>query len=379
LLIYLSLILLGAASYVILQTCLIISWRKLPLIYKPISTPRPLVSIVVAVRNEAEHIKACITSLFDQTYPRSNYEVIVVDNHSTDRTLSICHSLQTSYPLRVIDLSVTLPVYSAFKKEALTAGIGQAQGAIILTTDGDCVVPSTWIEVMTDRLAMDDAHFVTGPVLLQTGIGLLQSYQLLEIMSLMVATGGGIHSKLLLMSNGANMGFLKSSFEQISGYDKKVQAASGDDVFLMQKIASISPAKVAFIKSPAAIVQTGSVYGFQAFLRQRKRWASKATQYQHFSTKMSAVIVVFNSLLICLAATLAFLLAGPYLVIFLVHFVSKIAIDTWMIREGKFFFNKKSNWYQNLFAHLFNPVANVLILVLTLSSKKYLWKGRITR
>ncbi len=51
------------------------------------------ISVLVPARNEAANIAACLDSLFQQSYPTSLYEVIVIDDHSTDRTREIIHSL----------------------------------------------------------------------------------------------------------------------------------------------------------------------------------------------------------------------------------------------------------------------------------------------
>jgi hypothetical protein len=96
-------------------------------------------------------------------------------------------------------------------------------------------------------------------------------------------------------------------------------------------------------------------------------------------TKVTAVLVIFNSILICVGSILALLFGGAFLLIFLGHLTGKMAVDTWMMSEGKHFFDEKSKWYQDLFAHLFNPVANALIFGSAFISKKYLWKDRLTR
>ena len=54
-------------------------------------------SIVVAARNEAQNISACVQSLLNQQYPSHQYEVIVVDDHSTDGSLEAAHRLLAEY------------------------------------------------------------------------------------------------------------------------------------------------------------------------------------------------------------------------------------------------------------------------------------------
>jgi cellulose synthase/poly-beta-1,6-N-acetylglucosamine synthase-like glycosyltransferase len=105
-----------------------------PSLDDPIDLTMPLVSCLVAVKNEQEVIERCVDSLFASSYP--SFEVIVVNDGSTDATPLALRRLQHRHPhLRV----VTMPE-SVGKKRALTIGIEHAAGAIFLFSDSDCVV-----------------------------------------------------------------------------------------------------------------------------------------------------------------------------------------------------------------------------------------------
>jgi chlorobactene glucosyltransferase len=98
----------------------------------------PVVSIIVPARNEEETIKRCVTSLLEQVYP--DYEVIVVDDDSTDRTPllldEIARTHQQGVRLRVIHLH-GLPAGWAGKPHALHSGAQEARGTFLLFTDAD--------------------------------------------------------------------------------------------------------------------------------------------------------------------------------------------------------------------------------------------------
>lgn len=94
----------------------------------------PFVSCLVAVKNEEDVITQCVDSLFASDYPR--FEVIVVNDGSTDATPQLLSELQGRHPgLRVI----TLPE-SVGKKRALTRGVQDATGEVFVFSDSDCVV-----------------------------------------------------------------------------------------------------------------------------------------------------------------------------------------------------------------------------------------------
>lgn len=98
----------------------------------------PRVSVIVPARNEEETIQRCITSLLEQTYPE--YEVIVVDDASTDRTALILDEIARAHPqgarLRIVHLS-ELPEGWAGKTHALHTGVQEAYGEFLLFTDAD--------------------------------------------------------------------------------------------------------------------------------------------------------------------------------------------------------------------------------------------------
>lgn len=96
------------------------------------------VSVVVAVRNEAGSISRLLTSLEVQDFARSNFEVIFVNDHSTDASAELIDRwIESNQQLQVRLLQSP----GEGKKHALTEGIQRAKGEIILTTDADCVLP----------------------------------------------------------------------------------------------------------------------------------------------------------------------------------------------------------------------------------------------
>ncbi|MEP0823727.1 MAG: glycosyltransferase, partial [Ignavibacterium sp.] len=95
-----------------------------------------LVSIIVAARNEEKAIRNLLERLILQSY--SNYEIIIVDDRSEDRTPDIVRSFQDKRGnlrlIRITDLDPMMPP----KKRALEAGIRESKGEILLFTDADC-------------------------------------------------------------------------------------------------------------------------------------------------------------------------------------------------------------------------------------------------
>ncbi|MEA3348565.1 MAG: glycosyltransferase, partial [Pseudomonadota bacterium] len=95
-------------------------------------------SIIVPAYNEARRLKSCLEALQKQTINRNNYEIIVVDDGSTDATASLALSLGVSC------ISQT----NAGPATARNRGVEAAKGAIILFTDADCIATGNWLEEM---------------------------------------------------------------------------------------------------------------------------------------------------------------------------------------------------------------------------------------
>lgn len=106
----------------------------------------PLVSVVIPAYNEEAQIRGTIASLLDQTLPRESYEIIVVDNNSTDNTWELISKL----PVRAIRQPMPGP------GRARQSGLEAAQGKYVLSADADVFYPKNWIYEMSQPLMQDE-------------------------------------------------------------------------------------------------------------------------------------------------------------------------------------------------------------------------------
>ncbi len=108
----------------------------------------PAVSLVVAVRNQEKYIGRCIRSILNQTYPRQDYEVIIVNDASTDRT---------RYALELFENEIRL-INNAERKGlpgSLNVGIRSARGQFVVRIDGDDYVHTEYLNVLSMHLALN--------------------------------------------------------------------------------------------------------------------------------------------------------------------------------------------------------------------------------
>lgn len=270
-----SLCMLVYAAFVLRSTW---AFMRIPCEPPQVSALPPLVSVVIPARNEAAHLSRCLRSVLDQSYPPSRYEVILVNDHSTDATKAIAYLLaQQHSQLHIVDLELSHPTV-AYKKAALAAGIDAAQGEFILQTDADCEVGHRWIECMVSHLG-PNTGLVAGPVLLTHSGHWLQRLQALELMGLVVLGGGSMARRRPNMANGANLGYRRAVFEEVAGFAGIDRVASGDDELLLQKIHRLGKYELRFVRCRAALVLTPAQPDWASLRAQRLRWVSKARFY----------------------------------------------------------------------------------------------------
>lgn len=116
----------------------------------------PLVSVVIPVWNSADTIATCVRALLDQSLPPDEFEVIVVDNGSSDSTPAILARYQ-----RVRMLTET----RAGSYAARNLGLAQARGRYVAFTDADCVPDPDWLAAALVRARQSDQiGIVAGPI-----------------------------------------------------------------------------------------------------------------------------------------------------------------------------------------------------------------------
>ena len=249
----------------------------------------PMISVIIAARNEAAHIPTLLESLAAQNYPAERFEVILIDDSSEDSTRAQAW-LWTEHisQLRIIPSSPP-PGTLAYKKAALSTGIATAKGDIILQTDADCQMGPHWLESIAAHFGPNTA-LVSGPVLLTHESKWLERLQSLEMMGLVALGAGAMAAGKPNLVNGANLAFRKDLFDHVGGYEGIDQVASGDDELLLQKFRKAGSYEYRFARCKHAIVKTPALTDWASLKSQRLRWVSKARYYQHRGPNVAQLV-----------------------------------------------------------------------------------------
>lgn len=359
--------------YVVLVLYLRNGWSRLTLFKADSIPPSTRVSLIIAARNEEENIGRTLEAVTTQHYPEALLEVIVVDDHSTDRTGEIVKSY-ASRGVRLLTLNQGDKLNS-YKKFAIDQAIRASSGEVILTTDADCRMGPDWIGTIVRYMEQSDTWMVSSPVCYDQEKSYFERLQTLEFLYLIGIGAAGIGNGNPTTCNGANFAYRKSLFFQMDGFKGIDDLASGDDELLLHKVAEVYPTKIGFCQSRDAVVYTDAKPDLGSFLSQRKRWASKSTKYKDKKVVVLGVCIwLFN--LALLSGILSLFWGGAASgSLVLISLLLKILVELVFLMPILRFIDR-INLLWNL--PILSLIHSVYLVYIGLSGNigKYDWKGR---
>ena len=228
-------------------------------------TATPLVSVIVCSYNGGKTLAACLESLGKINYP--NYEVILVDDGSTDNTREIAARFPSARYLHQDNHGLS---------HARNTGAAAAKGEIFAYTDSDCMADEDWLYYLVGTLTSGKFSGVGGPNVTPPAQNWIQAC---------VAAAPGGPSHVLLTDTvaehipGCNMAFLRSAFEGVGGFDPEYRKA-GDDVDFCWRLQQ-SGCVIGF--SPTALVWHYRRFTLKAFMKQQEGYgeAESLLRFKH--------------------------------------------------------------------------------------------------
>lgn len=368
----------------ILYAILILLYRywllRLPVFIPKEKETHTFFSVIIPARNEADNIPHCLVSVLSQNYPSALFEVILINDHSTDETEALVRELQNRFVnLRLLNLAERIQdrQLNAYKKKAIELAIAESKGEWIVTTDADCMVQSDWLRLYDAYIQEKNPVFVAAPVMFTSPGGFLANFQLLDFISLQAITAASVSAGFHTMCNGANLAYRKNVFYEVGQFRGIDQLASGDDMLLMHKIKLQYPQDLGYLYNPGSIVTTAPMPDWKSFLNQRIRWASKAASYQDRSIFWTlSLVYAFNALLCLLFCVGLFIPDG--LLYWLLLVLAKTLLEYSLLIPAARFYGETTvlGWFPIMqpFHILYTVVAGWLG-----KFGSYEWKGRTVK
>lgn len=236
----------------------------------------PPVSVVVVGRNEAENFKAFLPLILNQDYP--NFEVIAVDDRSSDQSKFVIEELQREYPhLRLVKVPENDRFWNG-KKFGLALGIKAAQHEHLLLTDADCYPSSPdWITEMVSGF-MGGNELVLGFGDIEKKPGFINGLTRFETFQTGLQYFSWSFWGMTYMGVGRNLAYRKSLWFEQNGFIKHINVPSGDDDLFVNSAAKRG--KVGRVAKNTAHTITESKTTWKGWVKQKRRHFSTSSLYK---------------------------------------------------------------------------------------------------
>ncbi len=307
-------------------------------------------SIIIAAKNESKNIPRLISSLQNQTYPKEFFEVIIVDDNSSDDTYGkILKNIKGKPNFKI--LRAKEKIYEG-KRGALQIGIDNAQNRFILITDADCIPAKEWIEKF--NVKFDQGYdFIIGPAPFLATNQLVNKLARFENLWTHILTFSFAKLGFPYSATARNLGFKKSAFDKIGGYSKTLDTISGDDDLLLREAVKKN-LRIGMITDPEANVYSSTPDNFDDYIHQKARHTSTSHHYlpQHkILIGLWHVINIF--LLICIFLAL-------FNSLFIYGFVVKLITDFLIVRSKMKILDYNFAFHEILYLQIFYDLMIVI-------------------
>lgn len=355
---------------------LLLAWffkgiASLPYFVKDNDAPKTKFSIIIPFRNEAENLPNLIETLLELNYPKHLFEILFINDDSKDDSVNIIKSFAIENATIIDSERNSLSP----KKDAITTAIKYAKNNWIITTDADCFLPKAWLLTYDAFITKNHPKMIVAPVSYVTNNTFLEQFQLFDFLSLQSATHAGFGIKKPILCNGANFAYQTTIFKELSGFKGNNNIASGDDIFLLEKMTKKYPNELHYLKNKDALVYTLPEKTLKDLIHQRIRWASKTSASNNTFTKIVGIIIfTMNALII---ATLILSITGVLTSnFFITILLLKGVIDYMFIKKSADIFQQVFCLRHYLISCLVYPVFSTAI-VLSTYLFNFKWKDRM--
>ncbi len=303
--------------------------------FKEIEKSELNISVVVAAQNEVANIPNLISALSIQDYPKESFEVIIVDDNSTDNTLTITEEAIKEFDNFKI-IKATEKLFKG-KRGALDIGIKEAKHPSILITDADCEPEPEWINSFANGFKnKKDFLFGVAPFRATKSItNLIARFENLRANIIVFA-----FAKLGIpySASARSFGFSKKAFNEIEGYTNTTNTLSGDDDLLLREAVK-NNFSIGLIVDSKAFVFSKTKEAFSEYVNQKSRHTSTSI---HYSLKSQSLLGFWH--LLNLISIFSIILL-PFGTEFIFPLFIKLVIDIFIL-----------NNFQNNFGYKINPL-----------------------
>jgi cellulose synthase/poly-beta-1,6-N-acetylglucosamine synthase-like glycosyltransferase len=320
-------------------------------------------SLIIAAKNEAENINKLFDHLERLNYPQENFEVIIVDDNSSDNT----YSLIESRILNKNNFRLLKAEQKEFdgKKGALSIGIKNAQNHLIVITDADCLPDSNWLKAIAGKL--DDGYdFVFGVAPISVGEFTVQKLSAFENLRNSFLSIAALGLNIPYSAAARSFAFRKNSFERIGGYSKTISILSGDDDLLLRE-AFKNKMLIGTLIDTEAFVYSAAPKNFNEYFKQKHRHLQTSF---HYPLKQKLFLAFWHLINLLSLLTIFLLFISPVLAL---PFAVKITYDLFIAIKYQQELGHKFKFYEIIYLQILFEIFLVINFFKSLSGKTE-WK-----
>ena len=293
--ILLLLLLLGISLYLLQTLFIYLGTHRLNY---PKTNHLPKISILVALRDEEQTLKPCVESLLQLDYPKESFEILLINDRSSDRTPELIEELKKkSDHIKTLHIKSGIPGLSG-KANAIAQGMENCSGELILVTDGDCRVPPSWAKEHA-AYYQQNVGMVGGFTLLDEkndGASLFGKIQSLDWAYLLSVGTGFMGFGIPLSVLGNNFSFRREAYEEVGGY-RNMGFTIIEDFALMKTLVKKTSWKVLYPIDSKMLVYSHPMSTIIKFYRQRKRWSAGGKEVGFYGKFLMLISVMVHLLI----------------------------------------------------------------------------------
>ncbi|MFB1004566.1 MAG: glycosyltransferase, partial [Bacteroidia bacterium] len=199
--VYLLVVLAASLAYLGLLHNYAKLWGDIPEI-SAVDSKQQKLSLLIPFRNEKVNLPRLLASIEEQKIGSVVFEVIFVNDHSTDGGEVLIADYNGTLTIRLIHLEDGMG-----KKAAIKKGWESCQGDIIVQTDADCVLPANWLAAMLASFTNDHVLLACGPVSFINHTNFWQRIVALDFAGLIAIGAAHIQWRKPMICNAANLAY----------------------------------------------------------------------------------------------------------------------------------------------------------------------------
>lgn len=292
------------------------------------------ITVIICARNEVYNIAMCLKSVLLQNYPQHLLQLIIVNDHSTDKTLQEIEKILVGSP---INYTIINNEKRFGKKRSLQVAIAQAAHEHVVLRDADTyTLSSRWLQIISSAFNENQADLLIGPVYFARKSGWIYSLQRAESFLLDMVTGGSAQMNRPFLCSGANLAFTRSIYQQVGEFNEHIHIESGDDIFFLESVKKVAGSRILYLNSQHGAVETWPERNLNRLLRQRTRWASKFKSNSNILNRALAM-TVFICNLAFLFSIVMLVTSNHYRSFWLLFIFIKYLVDILLLLLGSSF------------------------------------------